>query len=106
MFASVAPLLKLPRTSTAFDYLVPKELEKIVQAGQQVSVPFRNRRSVRGVIIALKQKPFKKGVPLKPIKKIIQETPIAPWRLRLSQWLASYYHCSLGGGMRLVVKNH
>ncbi len=104
MIASIVPLLKLPRSTSSFDYLVPPELESKLKIGHLVSVPFRQRRSVRGVVLDLKKKPFRKDMVLKPVKKIIAEMPVPSVKMRLVKWIAEYYYCSLGTAAKLIIR--
>ena len=106
MIAQIIPLLKLPRSTTYFDYLVPSELESQIKIGHLVSVPFRQLRSVRGVVLTLKKKPFRQGMwhgSLKSVNKIITEIPISSVKIRLAQWISEYYYCSLGTAARIVI---
>ncbi len=102
MIAEVTPLIKLPRKTKAFDYTVSEEMEKTLCVGQGVKIPFRNKRSVKGIVITLKEQAFKKGVPLKQIKTMIPDLVMEPWQMQLAHWISAYYHCSLANALKLV----
>ncbi|GEM_PF-4155377 len=52
-YAEVIPLLRLPRSRTAFDYRIPEPLRATLRIGMIVTIPFR-KRPVAGVIFKLK----------------------------------------------------
>ncbi|HOX96766.1 MAG TPA: hypothetical protein PL066_00215 [bacterium] len=54
MFAEIIPLTKLPRNLAYFDYSVPVELEKQLQIGQIVLIPWR-RQKIHGLVLKLKK---------------------------------------------------
>ncbi len=103
MIAEVTPLARLPRTTSVFDYTVPHELCHGIQIGQGVLISFRNKRTVKGIIIALKNQPFKKGIALKPIKKILPHLSLENWQMNMAHWLKEYYHCSLATAFKILL---
>jgi len=89
--ARVALNVPLERT---FDYSAPPSLRGRVQVGSRVRVPFGPRALV-GVVI---ERPPRAAVRrVREILSLIDEQPIyTNDQLRLGQWLAQRYGCSLG----------
>ncbi|MDD4908443.1 MAG: primosomal protein N' [Candidatus Omnitrophica bacterium] len=91
LFAKV--VLGLP-LRTAFDYLIPQELEKKAKPGIRTLVPFRNKK-LTGYIVGLAPETSIEKV--KPIYGLIDETPVLnPCLLKLTRELSDYYLCSWG----------
>ena len=75
-----------------FDYLIPSELEGIVEVGTRVQVPF-GARKVLGCVTGLVEK--SEHATLKPILKVIgAQSLVTPKVLRLARWIADYYCCA------------
>jgi primosomal protein N' (replication factor Y) len=95
-FAKVA--LPVP-VRTAFTYEVPAVLRSKVFVGCRVEVPF-GRRILSGIVVELTDK---SGVPrTKPVRKIY-ETYLPDDLLALTEWIASYYGCSVGEAAQSVL---
>jgi primosomal protein N' (replication factor Y) len=74
-----------------FDYLIPAELEDVVEVGTRVKVPFA-RRTVLGCVTALLES--SPHANLRPILKTIgSQSHVTPKILELARWLADYYCC-------------
>lgn len=75
-----------------FDYFVPPELERQVDVGSRVQVPFGPRK-VLGVVTAIAEESA--HAKLKPIVKVIgAQTLVTPKVLQLARWIADYYCCA------------
>ena len=95
-FAKVA--LPVP-VGTAFTYEIPQELESRVFVGCRVEVPF-GRRTLSGIVVQLADK---SDVPkTKPVQKIY-DTYLPDKLLLLTEWIASYYGCSVGEAAQAVL---
>ena len=74
-----------------FDYLVPPDLEKQVDVGSRVQVPF-GARKVLGCVTALAEESAHTN--LKSILKVIgAQTLVTPKVLQLARWIGEYYCC-------------
>lgn len=84
--AKVAVDLSLNRE---FDYLIPDELQRAVEIGSRVSVPFGHRH-VNGFVVGLaEESDFEE---LKPIGKVLGEKSlITEPVMALARWMSSYY---------------
>lgn len=84
-----------------FDYLIPAELEGLVEVGTRVMVPF-GPRQVGGCVTALvTDSPYTN---LRPISRVIGRTSlITPRVLRLARWIAQYYCCAPEIALKSVV---
>jgi len=77
-----------------FDYLVPEDLEKKIEKGSRVLVPFQQRKLI-GYVVEISQKTQIKKI--KPILSVIDEGPLLSKNmLDLSREFSKYYACSLG----------
>ncbi len=75
-----------------FDYLVPPEMEGLVEVGSRVQVPF-GARKVLGCVTGLAETSDYPS--LKSIVKIIgAQTLVTPKVLRLAKWIGEYYCCA------------
>ena len=78
----------------AYTYLVPEEMAEI-QVGECVLVPF-GRRAERGFVVAVGRREPPSGFTIKPISERRPGVRLPAHLLRLIQWGAAYYRCSLG----------
>src|SRR5262245_39424912 len=84
-----------------FDYLIPADLEGLIEIGSRVKVPFGTRQILGSVTLITDHSPHTN---LKPILKMIGAQPfISPKVLRLSRWIADYYCCPLEVALRSVL---
>lgn len=92
MIADVLPLRTLPRGLDFFTYSVPIQLEKTLQPGQAIKIPFRSQ-TLLGVVLKIRQGPTKN---LKPILEIINLIPLlGPDYLDFLERLAKFYGVSM-----------
>ena len=83
-FARVS--VNISQISSLFDYSIPEELEKAIQTGSLVIVPF-GRQTVQGVVTSLPDEPSIADT--KDILSLIDERPaFTPAQLELAAWLA------------------
>jgi len=74
-----------------FDYLIPEELEDVVEVGARVKVPFAHRQVLGCVTALLETSPHPN---LRPILKTIgRQSHVTPKILKLARWIADYYCC-------------
>jgi primosomal protein N' (replication factor Y) len=98
MIARVALELALRKE---FDYLVPQELEGLVDVGSRVQVPFGSRKAL-GCVTAIAEE--SSHTTLKSIIKIIgAQTMITPKVLQLTRWIAEYYCCAPETALKSVL---
>jgi len=92
-------ILPLPVTAN-YQYLVPPEMQGVLQIGALVKVPLRGR-AVKGCIVGLSGK--KKCESPKPVEKILSPGfSIEPELIELARWISEYYFCSLGDALSCV----
>lgn len=93
MYVNVSLPIPVP---TLFSYKVPEDLEKKIQIGQRVLVPFGNRKKI-GYVIEIKDEFYSSQKIIKEIIKLIDINPLIPPKLlNLAQKISDYYLCSLG----------
>lgn len=100
MFAEV--ILPLPLYST-FTYLVPHEMERMIQIGSRVLVQFGRKKYYTG-IVTLTHSVEPKGYEVKAIMAVLDEAPIVRYpQLKLWKWIAEYYLCAPGEVFKAAV---
>lgn len=101
-FADVIVPLSLNAT---FTYGVPPELAGSVRKGSRVVVQFGARRFYTAIVSAVSPvNPTTDGRELKPITEVLDPEPILRRpQLKLWEWLADYYLCSIGDLYRAAV---
>lgn len=78
-----------------FTYSLPTDLEQTVQVGCRVLVPFGARKIYTGVVMRLHDEAPQYAT--KDIMELLDDHPILlPGQLKLWQWIAAYYLCTLG----------
>lgn len=102
--ANVFVNIPVKSIAKAFTYRVPDDLSYL-KSGWRVLVPFGGRK-VEGFILEVKERELVKGEAAK-IKEILSavddEAWFSPVLLAASQWLSSFYLCSLAEVMRLFM---
>ena len=92
MYADV--VLPLPLDGV-YTYNIPADLELNVQVGCRVLVPFGARKMYTAIVMRLHN--AKPDYATKDIFELLDQTPILlPDQLKLWQWIADYYLCSIG----------
>jgi primosomal protein N' (replication factor Y) len=100
LFAELLLPVPIPRL---FTYRVPFELNVYVKKGQRAIVQFGDRKIMTGLITELHQKP-PKDYEAKYILEILDEFPaITDLQLKVFQWMADYYMCTLGEVMNAAL---
>ncbi len=91
MFADIAFPLAVRRN---FTYSLPEEFFSDDVIGRRVWVPYRNYYAIGMIVRVHHEKP---DFETKPIKKILDETPVLSNELlRLTEWIHKFYFCSWG----------
>ena len=104
MIARVAPLTRLPKGLAAFDYLVPAELEQVLQQGHLVMVPFRSS-TMLGVVLSFVEEASLTYSPsrLKQLISIVGGHPfLSTAHLTCATTIASWYGIALGGVIKMM----
>ncbi len=90
--ASVVPLTRLPRGIDFFDYAIPLNLADSIRVGSKVVIPFRSKK-IDGVVWNITEQTTERT--LKDIFQVVPESPLSEEILRLVEWAARFYACSL-----------
>ncbi|MGM0367429.1 MAG: replication restart helicase PriA [Actinomycetota bacterium] len=102
-YAEVILDIKTYEIDHAFDYIIPTDLCSQAGIGCAVLVPFRSRLEI-GYIVGLKGKTSLPEKKLKPIKKILSGKPLFDSnKLKLINWLSSYYIHPIGSAFKLFM---
>ncbi len=87
----------------SFTYGVPASLEGRVQAGLRAFVSFGRRQTV-GVVVATSLKAPENVKNIKGLDALLDEEPLlTPDLLKLGEWMADYYYCSLGEALFAMI---
>ena len=98
-FADVILPLSL---ADSFTYSVPPEMQDRLSVGYRVIVPFGQKKIYTAIVIRLHDEA--PSVKTKEILEVLDEHPILlPAQLKLWQWIADYYLCTLGDVYRAAL---
>jgi primosomal protein N' (replication factor Y) len=90
----------------AYTYSVPEELIAQLRFGHQVEVTFGRNKRYAGLVVRIHQE-APEGHQAKPLLSIIDARPlITEPQLRLWQWMAAYYCCTIGEVMNTAVPSN
>lgn len=96
-------LLPLAVGST-YTYLLPPELAERVSVGSRVIAQFGVRRYYTAIVTDILSENPCPDVKLKAISDVVDDAPIVlPAQLKLWQWIAQYYMCTLGEVMKAAL---
>ncbi|MGE4585843.1 MAG: primosomal protein N' [Mangrovibacterium sp.] len=80
-----------------FTYRVPPDFQPSVRVGIRVIVQFGRRKFFSALVFRLHNDPPQGSFDLKNIDAILDKEPVVhPLQLRLWEWMANYYCCTLG----------
>lgn len=86
-----------------YTYSVPEALKSAIKIGKRVEVQFGKNRRYTGLVIDIHAQ-VPDGYQPKPVLAVIDaEAIVTPDQLRLWQWMASYYGCTLGEVMNAAL---
>ena len=93
----------LPLAQPAYCYSVPDALAGEVRCGDAVAVQFGARNVYTGIVWRLHDEPPSVGR-IKPLVRRLYDRPLLDGaQMRLWEWMADYYMCSLGEVMRVAL---
>ncbi len=94
MIAKVIVDVPSRETDRPFDYKVPAEMEKWVEVGSRVGVPFGGR-TLQGFVTQLAEDSAIEGKRLKAIAELLDGVPpLLPDLVELAKWISEKYCCS------------
>lgn len=103
IFADIILPLALPRRT--YTYAVPGDLAPDVRSGVRVEVPFGKNKLYSGVVDRVHTETPEYRV--KPILAVLDEVAVVTERqLKLWDWIAGYYCCTLGEVMAAALPGH
>ena len=85
--------------ATLFTYDIPSDLADKVSVGRRVDVPF-GKRVLSGIVVELAD--ATEVAKTRPIKNVY-DTYLTPELLKLTEWMAAYYGCSVGEAAQSVL---
>lgn len=100
LFAELLLPVPVPRL---FTYRIPYKLNDLVRVGQRAIVQFGDRRIVTGLIFSISEQ-VPKEFEAKSILELLDEFPsVNDIQLKVFQWMADYYMCTLGEVMNAAL---
>ena len=100
LFAELLLPVPIPRL---FTYRVPATLNDHIKTGQRAIVQFGDRKVLTALVINIHQQP-PKDYEAKYILEILDEFPaVSDLQLKLFQWMADYYMCTMGEVMNAAL---
>lgn len=100
LFAELLLPVPVPRL---FTYRVPFDMNENVRPGQRAIVQFGDRKIITGLILDVHGDP-PKDFEAKYILEVLDEFPsVSETQLKLFQWIADYYMCTLGEVMNAAL---
>ena len=100
----IQAILPLPLEGT-FTYSVPQDLEDKIKVGMRVVVPCGQKKTYTALCVEVTDKKPNIGVKnIKCIYSVLDDMPmLLPQQLKLWQWMADYYMCTLGDIYKAVL---
>ena len=96
MACFVDVILPLPLAGS-FTYQLPDSWIDGVQTGSRVVVQFGAKRYYTAIVLRKHEEPPQGDYEIKEITEVLDASPIVqPTQLKLWQWIADYYMCSIG----------
>lgn len=87
----------------SYTYSVPEPMQQIILPGHRVIVQFGPKRLYAGLVLSL-SKFIDSQIEIKEILQILDEKPVVmPGNLKLWNWIAGYYCCTLGDVFRAAL---
>ncbi len=103
MFVDVILPLALPKRT--YTYSVPESAAEWIQAGVRVEVPFGRNRLYSGLVERIHHDT--PDYPVKAVIAVLDEVMIVtPLQMRLWDWIADYYCCTLGEVMTAALPGY
>ncbi|HEY0651748.1 MAG TPA: DEAD/DEAH box helicase, partial [Chryseosolibacter sp.] len=100
LFAELLLPVPIPKL---FTYRVPFELNRYIKKGQRAIVQFGDRKILTGIVTTIHQQPPRE-YEAKYVLEILDEFPaVTDLQLKLFQWMADYYMCTLGEVMNAAL---
>jgi len=92
-YADIVLPVPLPKL---FTYEIPSSHAGVIVPGSRVVVPFGKKKLLSGIVVTIHHdKPL--YYETKPIQSALDQKPVVnEFQLRLWQWIAGYYQCTLG----------
>lgn len=92
--ANIVPTKKLPRDlMQIFSYEIPKEMEKEIQIGSLVEIPFRKSK-IKGIVFSFSKKQ-ETEFQIKPIANVLDSKCFSEQNIGLAKFIAEYYYCPI-----------
>jgi len=100
LFAALLLPVPIPRL---FTYRVPRNLQERILVGQRAIVQFGDRKILTGIIFSINNEP-PTDHEAKYILEILDDFPVVtPPQLKLFEWIADYYLCTMGEVMNAAL---
>lgn len=102
MIAEIIPHLRLVRSLSVFDYLIPSSLSKNLQRGSFVVIPWRGRQAV-GMVWNIKAKSEIPEAKLASVREVLDFPLFSSADCDLLEWFARAHGVSLGHAFKTFI---
>jgi len=104
-FASIIVDISHEKLDKTFQYVIPKELEASIKAGELVEVPFGNgNRLIKGYVVEINDIPQFPVEKMKEIHAIIDKgIPIEGHLIQLAAWIRDNYGSTMNQALKTVI---
>jgi primosomal protein N' (replication factor Y) len=103
MIAKVIVDVPSRQTDRPFDYKVPAEMEKWIEVGSRVGVPFGGR-TLQGFVTQLASETDIDGKRLKAVAELLDAVPpLLPDLVELARWISEKYCCSWTTALQAMI---
>ena len=105
IYADVIVDISHEKLDRSFQYLVPEELEKEIQVGMVVNIPFGNgNRERKGYVIGLGSEPKFEPSRIKPLRGLLSSQETTEARLiSLAAWMRERYGSTMAQSLKTVL---
>lgn len=105
IYADVIVDISHEKLDRSFQYLVPEELEKEIQVGMVVNIPFGNgNRERKGYVIGLGSEPKFEPSRIKPLRGLLSSQETTEARLiSLAAWMRDRYGSTMAQSLKTVL---
>lgn len=88
-----------------FDYIIPSNLEKSIEVGMRVIVPFGNgNKSLEGYVVGITEGIVSKNIKYKNIIDIVDDDILfTPEMIKIAYFLKQTYHCTLSEAFKIIM---
>jgi primosomal protein N' (replication factor Y) len=101
-YAEVYLNIRTSEIDSAFDYIIPENIQNDVKKGSVVIVPF-GKKTLKGIVSRIKNHSSFDSEKIKAVKGVFADYNIGREQIKLAHWMSYYYIGSMGNALRLFM---